>query len=178
VARRRPTSRGCSSAAVACRPRWTDASLNSATLYSPPIPQKPSSTLGLDRGENHWLNAAHLLQPLVARLLRRQSDPAEVLDHLAAAIAEHRAGLLTHTVGEQAAPVQLMGLYQTKGREADATIVVLRSNDFYGTERYEPFDTGSRLLYVVLTRARKRTVILLFGDDPKPLVAPLVKLAS
>ncbi|MDQ7909084.1 AAA family ATPase [Phytohabitans sp. ZYX-F-186] len=136
------------------------------------------ATLGLTRGQSHWHSAARLLQPLVARHLRRHPDPADALEHLAAAIDTHRTGLLTHTVGEPATPVQLMGLYQTKGREADATIVVLRSNDFYGSEKKEPFDTGSKLLYVVLSRARHKTVVLLFGDDPQPLVAPLVKLAS
>jgi hypothetical protein len=34
------------------------------------------------------------------------------------------------------------------------------------------------LLYVVLTRARRKTIVLLFGDEPKALVAPLAKLAS
>jgi DNA helicase-2/ATP-dependent DNA helicase PcrA len=82
----------------------------------------PHTTLGLPRGENHWRNAAQLLQPLVARFLRRQADPADSLDHLAAAIVEPRAGLLTYAIGEPAAPVQLMGLYQTKGRETDGTV--------------------------------------------------------
>ncbi|GIF48184.1 DNA helicase-2/ATP-dependent DNA helicase PcrA [Asanoa ferruginea] len=136
------------------------------------------TALGLPQGEKHWQNAAQLLEPLVARASRRHADPAEALEHLAAAISDHRAGLLTHVVGEPAASVQLMGLYQTKGREADATIVVLRSSDFYGFERYEPFVNSSKLLYVVLSRARRRTVVLLFGDNPQPLVAPLIKLAS
>ena len=70
-----------------------------------------------------------------------------------------------------------MGLYQTKGREADATVVVLRSNDFYGTEP-APVPVGSRLLYVVLTRARHKTIVLLFGDEPPGLVAPLARLAA
>ncbi|WP_435204117.1 UvrD-helicase domain-containing protein [Micromonospora sp. bgisy143] len=134
-------------------------------------------TLGLPRGGRHWQRAAQLLQPQVVRHLRRHSEPAEALGALDTAIAAYRTDLLTHVTGEPAAPVQLMGLYQTKGREADATVVVLRSNDFYGPERHEPFETGSRLLYVVLTRARHKTIVLLFGDDPKPLVAPLVKLA-
>lgn len=136
------------------------------------------TTLGLTRGESHWHNAAELLQPLAGRYLRRHPDPAEAIEHLAAGIAKHRTGMLTHSVGEPAAAVQLMGLYQTKGREADATIVVLRSNDFYGNERREPFDTGSKLLYVVLSRARHKTVVLLFGDQPQPLVAPLIELAT
>ena len=51
------------------------------------------------------------------------------------------------------------------------------------TDRYDPdaieaeSPTGRATLYVVLTRARHKTVVLLFGDDPKPLVAPLAKLA-
>ena len=70
-----------------------------------------------------------------------------------------------------------MGLYQTKGREADATVVVLRSNDFYGKEP-APFPVGSRLLYVVLTRARRKTIVLLFGHEPPALIAPLARLAA
>jgi len=69
-----------------------------------------------------------------------------------------------------------MGLYQTKGREADATVVVLRNGDFYGAERH-PFPVGSRLLYVVLTRARHKTILLLFGSGLPALVAPLASLA-
>ncbi|MBT8227729.1 MAG: AAA family ATPase [Dactylosporangium sp.] len=134
--------------------------------------------LGLPRGDRHWRHAAQLLQPQVVRHLRRHRDQVDALEALNTAIAAYRTDLLTYATGEPGAPVQLMGLYQTKGREADATVVVLRSNDFYGPERYEPFETGSRLLYVVLTRARHKTIVLLFGDDPRPLVAPLVKLAT
>ncbi|MEH0824546.1 MULTISPECIES: UvrD-helicase domain-containing protein [unclassified Micromonospora] len=133
--------------------------------------------LGLPRGERHWQRATQLLRPTVTRILRRHAEPGDALERLDAAIGEQRTGLLTYATSEPTAPVQLMGLYQTKGREADATVVVLRSSDFYGYERDEPFETGSRLLYVVLTRARHKTVVLLFGDDPKPLVAPLTKLA-
>jgi hypothetical protein len=39
------------------------------------------------------------------------------------------------------ADVQLMGLCQSKGREADATIVVLRGNDYFGKES-EPMPVG------------------------------------
>lgn len=132
--------------------------------------------LGLPRGERHWQRATHLLQPIVNRSLRRHADPRAALEHLDVAVAQHRTDLLTYAIDEPTPPVQLMGLYQTKGREADATVVVLRSNDFYGYEKFEPFETGSRLLYVVLTRARHKTIVLLFGSDPQPLVAPLAKL--
>lgn len=132
--------------------------------------------LGLPRGERHWQRATQLLQPIVSRSLRRHADPQTALEHLDVAVVQHRTDLLTNAIDEPAPPVQLMGLYQTKGREADATIVVLRSSDFYGYERFEPFEVSSRLLYVVLTRARHKTIVLLFGGDPQPLVAPLAKL--
>ena len=135
------------------------------------------TAIGLPRGERHWQQAAQLLRPLASRHLHHPVDLASALERINTAVTAHRTGLLTNAADEQTVQVQLMGLYQTKGREADATVVVLRSNDFYGNERHEPFETGSRLLYVVLTRARHKTVVLLFGDDPKPLVAPLAKLA-
>ncbi|MFG2800503.1 hypothetical protein [Streptomyces pseudovenezuelae] len=46
-----------------------------------------------------------------------------------------------------------MNLHQTKGREADTTILLLGSNEFQGSEG-EPYPTGPELLCVVLTRAR------------------------
>jgi hypothetical protein len=64
-----------------------------------------------------------------------------------------------------------------RARTSYAAAVVLRSNDFYGPER-APFPVGSRLLYVVLTRARLKTIVLLFGHEPPALVAPLSQLAS
>jgi DNA helicase-2/ATP-dependent DNA helicase PcrA len=65
-----------------------------------------------------------------------------------------------------------MGLCQSKGRETDATIVVLRRNDYYGPES-EPMPVGSRLLYVVLTRARRKTIVLTLGSPLPPLIYPL-----
>ena len=41
-----------------------------------------------------------------------------------------------------------------------------------------PFPVGSRLLYVVLTRARHKILLLLFGDVLPPPVAPLANLTS
>lgn len=55
--------------------------------------------------------------------------------------------------------VQVMNLHQTKGREADATVLLLQSDEFHGYEA-EPYATGSRLLYVCLTRARERAHIV------------------
>lgn len=133
--------------------------------------------LGLIRGERQWRRAARLLHPLVARSARHTARTDSALALLSRAVSRKRASLLTYEADADPVPVQLMGLYQTKGREADATIVVLRSNDFYGKEK-PPFPIGSRLLYVVLTRARHKTLLLLFGDGLPPLVAPLANLAS
>lgn len=38
-----------------------------------------------------------------------------------------------------------MNLHQTKGREADTTILLLGFNEFYGYEQ-APYPSGSRLL--------------------------------
>ena len=68
-----------------------------------------------------------------------------------------------------------MNFHQTKGREADTVIHVFRSDDYFGRET-EPFDTASRLLYVAISRARQRVVVVL-PPDPHPLVKPLMTLA-
>ncbi|WP_083472933.1 UvrD-helicase domain-containing protein [Frankia sp. R43] len=136
------------------------------------------ASLGLPRGASNWTRAARLLRSLFTRCLRQGGGLKNGLMLLDKAAADRRINLLTHVVGETTAPVQVMGLYQTKGREADATIVVLRSSDYYGPERYEPFEDGSNLLYVILSRARKKVIVLIFGEDLPPLIAPLGRLAS
>ena len=129
------------------------------------IAARAHAELGIARGARPWHRAARLLRPLAARGSRRASSTSVALELLDQAVTRQRAGLLTNAADADPAPVQLMGLYQTKGREADATVVVLRSNDFYGKEA-APFPVGSRLLYVVLTRARHKTIVLLFGHQP------------
>jgi DNA helicase-2/ATP-dependent DNA helicase PcrA len=87
-----------------------------------------------------------------------------------------RVDSFTEIDAADAAPVQVMNLHQTKGREADAVIIVFRSGDYHGSEN-EPFPALSRLLYVILTRARNQ-VTLLLPADPHPLVAPFSALAG
>jgi DNA helicase-2/ATP-dependent DNA helicase PcrA len=134
--------------------------------------------LNLSPGQRHWDRAADLLGPMLAQSLRHAADPSDtkaVLNYLEQVVTGRRTALLTYETDGINAPIQLMNLHQTKGREADATIVVLRENDYFGRETV-PFPSGSRLLYVVLTRARNSTIVVLIGD-PRPLVAPLAKLA-
>lgn len=57
------------------------------------------------------------------------------------AVSQRRASLLIHAADADPVPVQLMGLYRIRGREADATVVVLCSGDYYGKER-PPFPSG------------------------------------
>lgn len=106
-----------------------------------------------------------------------QKTAAAQLARLEAQLQEQRAGLLTEAYSEHEPDVQLMGLYQTKRREADSTVIILRSTDFFGMEKTEPYEEGSRLLYVVFTRARKRSIVLTFGSGLPGLVEPLARLS-
>ncbi|MBV5247043.1 AAA family ATPase [Mycolicibacterium sp. PAM1] len=134
--------------------------------------------VGLTSKSSAWAQAASLLRTMRARATRqsiRQAPKKLIVRRIAAAAQEAAASVLTD-VAVDPHEVQLMNLYQTKGREADVTIVVLRQGDFMGTEG-EPFPTTSRLLYVVFSRARHRIVVLLVGDYLHPAVEPLTRLA-
>jgi DNA helicase-2/ATP-dependent DNA helicase PcrA len=138
--------------------------------------------IGLPNKASAWARAAQMLRPMhaassQARYGRRPSDE-QVLATLDRVVEDRRVAMLTEDTTETEAVVQLMNLHQTKGREADATVVILRSTDFFGTDRSEPFEEPSRLLYVVFTRARKRVVVLLFGSSFGPLIAPIAGLAD
>jgi DNA helicase-2/ATP-dependent DNA helicase PcrA len=132
--------------------------------------------VGLLRGGRAWERAGSILRSALAGALRYSGDTNVAMERLERLVEQRRATLLTAAAAEEPAPVQLMGLYQTKGREADAAVVILRENDFFGYERSEPFEVGSRLLYVVFTRARHHTVILTVGRSLPLLVAPLARL--
>ena len=122
-------------------------------------------------GERAWKRAsaeAMLLVPLCARL----EDPVRAITQRVTAA---RVDSFTEIDAGDTAPVQVMNLHQTKGREADAVIIAFRNDDYHGTEG-EPFPALSRLLYVVLTRARNQ-VTLLLPPDPHPLVAPFSSIA-
>lgn len=66
--------------------------------------------------------------------------------------------------------VQIMNFAQTKGREADLVMLLFRQSDGLGPRR-GPFDELSRSLYVALTRARKRAVVIL-PPEPHPFISP------
>lgn len=136
------------------------------------------AAIGLPNKASAWARAGQMIQPMLLAAQRAQSPSiATTLAKLQRTIATRRSALLMEDTVDSESTVQLMNLHQTKGREADATVVVLRANDFFGFERREPFEEGSRLLYVVFSRARKKIVVLVLGAQLSPLVAPFVDLA-
>jgi DNA helicase II / ATP-dependent DNA helicase PcrA len=147
-----------------------EASLNTAA--------EAHGIIGLASKSSAWAQAASLLRTMRARASRqagRTGSKRVVVRKISSAAKEAASSALTE-VAVDPKEVQLMNLYQTKGREADATIVVLREGDFMGKEG-EPFPTTSRLLYVVFSRARERIVVLLVGDYLHPAVDPLTQLS-
>lgn len=134
--------------------------------------------LGLPQKSGAWQQAGVLLSVMNARVARsaRGLSNAQIVGSICAEAREASYSALTEST-LNAREVQLMNLYQTKGREADATVVVLREGDFLGSEA-EPFPNTSRLLYVVFSRARQRIIVLLVGGRLHPAVAPLARLST
>lgn len=147
-------------------------SLDDATL----IAGRAHKDIGLPSKARAWHYASKLLGPMVARA-KRTRGASGVAQALAREVEQAASGLLTD-VTDAPGDVQLMNLHQTKGREADATIVILRSTDFFGNREQQPYVNTSRLLYVVFSRARHRIVLLLVGQGLPPQVAPLTRLAG
>ncbi len=123
-------------------------------------------------GERAWKRASAEAMLLI-RLCARLDDPVRAIIQR---VQGARAESFTEIDAGDTAPVQVMNLHQTKGREADAVIIAFRSSDYHGREG-EPFPDASRLLYVALTRARKQ-ITLILPTDPHALVAPFASLAT
>ncbi len=126
------------------------------------------SRMGTHRGQETWAEAARPLRQAMRRLA--DGAPVTVVED---ELEQARAVAL---VGDGQLPprrVQVMNLHQTKGREADTTLLLLQADEFHGYEA-EPFPEASRLLYVVLTRARQRAHIVV-PDRVHPLWLPLVE---
>jgi DNA helicase-2/ATP-dependent DNA helicase PcrA len=150
------------------------AELSAAADVDAAVGITATSWAGLDlrRGIRAWRQAS----AEVARLITTAGGDADALDAVQREIDGIRADSFTEADAGDKSPIQVMNLHQTKGREADAIIAVFRASDYFGKE-HEPFANASRLLYVVLTRARQQ-VTLLLPTNPHPLVAPLASLTS
>ncbi len=123
-------------------------------------------------GERSWRRAGAEARLLI-RLSASAADPVHAIVRRVEAA---RADSFTEVDAGDTAPVQVMNLHQTKGREADAVIAVFREDDYHGKET-EPFPAASRLLYVMLTRARLQ-VTLLLPSRPHALVEPFATLTA
>ncbi|MFJ2592275.1 UvrD-helicase domain-containing protein [Streptomyces erythrochromogenes] len=129
------------------------------------------STVGAARGQETWIQAARQTSIALRHASQGFFDAAAVGQELLRVRDEALVGTWT----ARRAPIQVMNLHQTKGREADTTILLLGSNEFHGSEG-EPYPTGSKLLYVVMTRARQKAHLVvpdLVHGLWQPLVAAL-----
>ncbi|OZC62047.1 hypothetical protein CH306_18375 [Rhodococcus sp. 15-725-2-2b] len=125
------------------------------------------SRLGTRRGQETWTLAARRTRAALRHL--RDGGPFSVVE---AELERYRHSTLVGNGGLRPHPVQVMNLHQTKGREADVTILLLQDDEYHGNEGH-PYPTLSRLLYVVLTRARRRAHIVV-PDRVHPLWSPIV----
>lgn len=129
--------------------------------------------LGILAGRRFWGRAGRTFASLASRAHLDSADPLARLDQTARAARD--ASFVELDAGDTGA-IQLMNFSQTKGREADAAILSYGSRDWYGGAS-EPFDDASRLLYVSMTRARRRVVVIL-PPQPHALVAPFLGHAT
>ena len=132
--------------------------------------------LGIVAGGRPWRQASRTFSSTAFQIRSAVRGEKETfIQRVTQRVAELRGETLIGAGVDRVHPVQLMNFHQTKGREADAVILVYRGDDYFGQES-EPFPDSSRLLYVALTRARRKNVVLL-PSVPHPLVAPFASLA-
>ncbi len=127
--------------------------------------------IGTHRGQETWAEAAQRTR----RAMRQLAHGAPV-SAVEEELEQARASTLVGNALPPPRSVQVMNLHQTKGREADATLLLLQPDEFHGKER-EPFPKASRLLYVVMTRARERAHIVV-PETVHPLWQPLVDVCD
>lgn len=145
---------------------------SATTIQAVDVATDAWESLGITAGQREWDRAARVFTALATRTLT--VDKAG-LDQLNTEIAGLRNDSFITTDRGGGSRTQLMNFSQTKGREADAVILSYTGADFYGSAT-EPFDEASRIVYVSITRARQRVVVLL-PEHPHPLIAPLANLA-
>jgi DNA helicase-2/ATP-dependent DNA helicase PcrA len=128
--------------------------------------------LAVTAGGLPWRRAAYGYLAAVRSVEARRLAADDALAQLEAEVHLLRSGALVTDGGPRTRLTTLMNFHQTKGREADAVVLVYRDGDYLADQAAtEPFTTSSRVLYVALTRARKAVTVIL-PTDPHPLVAP------
>ena len=125
--------------------------------------------LGFTFGHKPWERASRYFARMIYPI-RGKSCNEETVTLLMRVTDRHFAESLIDLDIAEIERVKLMTFHQTKGREADLAIHVFNPDDFFGRSQ-EPFEAESRLLYVAISRARKRVVVIL-PMNPHPLVGP------
>lgn len=132
--------------------------------------------MNLTAGRSAWSRAAVSFAAIARRTMVGNTSAEKQSDDLLVACEEVQIESALTTDVPGLGSTQLMNFHQTKGREADAVILVYREGGWVTKgSASEPFVSESRVLYVALTRARKR-VVLLVPPTPHPFVAPLAAL--
>jgi len=134
----------------------------------------PSLKIGV--GQAEWQRAAGTFRALIRPLLRSPTEWRSIAEPILQRAEAASAEALVTTDEFETAPIRLMNFHQTKGREADATILVFTNKDFFGPED-APYPDTSRLMYVAFTRAR-HNVIVLMPAQPHPVPAPLARYCT
>ncbi|MDE2744693.1 MAG: UvrD-helicase domain-containing protein [Chloroflexota bacterium] len=133
--------------------------------------------LALGSGNRPWQVSAQRFAAIAQRVAGSGEPKAVLIERLVAQVDRERTAVLVGNDYLEQHPVQIMNFHQTKGREVDQVILIYRSGDYLADHRAgEPFVEASRVLYVALTRARKRVVVVL-PPEPHDLVAPLASLS-
>lgn len=132
--------------------------------------------LGVIGGVAAWKRAAVTFAAIARRTLEQRVPDDERAEALLASCRQlHLESAITSDV-PLLSPVQLMNFHQTKGREADAVVLLYREGGWVASRQAaEPFLADSRVLYVALTRAREAVTVLV-PPDPYPFIAPLARL--
>lgn len=132
------------------------------------------TSISFTSGRRAWARAA---RTFISLAHRAQIDTQAPLARLGRAVELVRDASFVELDSGDTGAIQVMNFSQTKGREADATILSYSSADWYGRNASEPFDEASRILYVSMTRARRQVIVML-PPDPHLLVAPFLAYAK
>jgi DNA helicase-2/ATP-dependent DNA helicase PcrA len=132
--------------------------------------------IGVLAGTRPWARSVRAFRVQAKRAVSGAGSVEDQLGRLAAAIEQLRVGAMLESQRRRAPAVQVMNFHQTKGREADAIVLLYGDEDFLADRNdSEPYLEPSRLIYVALTRARREVTVVL-GENPHPLVAPFAVL--
>ncbi len=132
--------------------------------------------LALGSGNRPWQVSARRFSAIAQRVVGSGERLVDLVEGLLVQVERERTAALVGNDHVDQHPIQIMNFHQTKGREVDQVILLYRSGDYLANHRAtEPFEEASRVLYVAMTRARRRVVVVL-PPDPHDLVAPFADL--